>query len=81
MARERAEGSVELKRTPILFEGPLLVEADGYLFDPVRNKLSYGARSKLMNTLLREWVNKERKRRRKLIKQKQQEMKESEEHV
>ena len=47
---------VELKRTIILIEAPLLKQVDALLFDPVRNKLTYGARSQLVNELLRMWV-------------------------
>lgn len=34
----------------------LLAKVDLYLFDPVRGGVRYGARSKLITRLLREWV-------------------------
>lgn len=41
--------------------GSLVEEVDLLLFDPVRGKLRYGARSRLAASLLRQWVESQRK--------------------
>ncbi len=52
----RIQPTTELVTTYTLIPRPLLTEVQELLFDPVRNKVRYGARSALINRLLREWV-------------------------
>ena len=39
----------------------LVDEVDLLLFNPTRGKLRYGARSRLVTVLLRQWINSQRK--------------------
>ena len=59
MARLKAEGGDELKLIEVKVPKSRLARLDALLYDPVRNKKAYGARTKLINRLMDEWINKE----------------------
>ena len=49
------------KQVPVQIPLDLLSEVDLLLWDPAYNQIEYGARSKLIVRLLREWVSKRKK--------------------
>lgn len=56
MARPALVGTEKTQQVLIMIPSSLLAQIDLLLYDPFRGRARYGERSKLIATLLREWV-------------------------